>query len=196
MHTVDNIAENFLTNTWCFGGTSPANDAATIENHLATFYTAWWGHAGLGMAGGSVHEVKWYDLPGLKPNYPWRTSTLNFGTAPSTDPMPAEVALVLSFQGAKASGFPQRRRRGRIYLGTVAATKTAAGRPAAAMVTAMAAAAGTFKANVAAISGDTVWAVWSGADNAHVEITNGWIDNSWDTQRRRGLDTTARTTFA
>ena len=38
--------------------------------------------------------------------------------------------------------------------------------------------------------------VWSVANNDLVLANDGWVDNSWDTQRRRGLDTTARTTWA
>jgi hypothetical protein len=42
---------------------------------------------------------------------------------------------------------------------------------------------------------ETTWslAVYSVADAVAREVTNGWVDNAWDTQRRRGIDATART---
>lgn len=39
------------------------------------------------------------------------------------------------------------------------------------------------------------WRIWSPTNNNSVLIDNGWVDNAWDTQRRRGVEATARTIF-
>jgi hypothetical protein len=39
------------------------------------------------------------------------------------------------------------------------------------------------------------WVVYSPTDDAYHEVANGWVDNAWDTQRRRGYKPTSRTTF-
>lgn len=196
LHTTDAVPENYLTNSWCFMGADPFADVAALETALTNFYSTWFNYAGAGIAGGAIHDIKWYDLPGVTPNYPLRETVVNFGAAPTGAALPAEVSLVLSFQGARTPGFPQARRRGRIYLGTVQQTYNSGGRPTASILTGMAAAATTLKTAVDALASDTEWAVWSVADQAPVDITNGWLDNAWDTQRRRGVVRTARTTWS
>jgi hypothetical protein len=39
------------------------------------------------------------------------------------------------------------------------------------------------------------WAVYSTVNATGVEVTNGWVENAWDTQRRRGRIATVRTVF-
>lgn len=55
-------------------------------------------------------------------------------TPESAETLPAEVALVLSFQGDPESGEPQARRRGRIYTGPYSISNTVAGRPGTALI--------------------------------------------------------------
>jgi hypothetical protein len=43
--------------------------------------------------------------------------------------------------------------------------------------------------------GNMRWAVWSRVNHAMYEVTGGFIDNEFDTQRRRGEVSTARSTF-
>lgn len=196
LHTTDNIPENFVTNSFAFSSSDIFPDIAAIVNAFRTFYQ------GIGAANLSValaqngHEVKFYDLPGPVPNYPISEQTWNMTAAPSGSALPAEVALCLSFQGARTPGFPQARRRGRVYIGPLALVTNTAGRPTAAFITAMTAAATTFKATITALPSDTQWAVWSGVDVAAVPVANGWVDNAFDTQRRRGVIPTTKTTFS
>jgi hypothetical protein len=195
LKTADAIPANYLSNSFAFHGSDPASDTTAITAALDAFYTSIasniWG-AQMASVG---HEIKYTNLPGTPPNYPFLQTSFDTGAVPGGEPLPSEVALCLSFQGSKAAGFPQARRRGRIYVGTVKSTLLDSGRPIAAARTNLAAYAATFKAAIQAISSDTVWAVWSHLDGVGVEITNGWVDNVWDTQRRRGLGSTARTLF-
>lgn len=195
LHTVDNVAENFITNTFAFTGTDPFGDRAAITAALDAFYTSVGTNIlGQGIAAGG-HEIKYYDLPGPIPNYPLATDVFALAGATTIDPLPAEVALCLSFQGPKTPGFPQARRRGRIYIGPIKSTLTAAGRPTAACVTNLVNFGNTLLTTISALPSDTRWSVWSVADQEGVVVTNGWVDDAWDTQRRRGIDRTSRTLF-
>jgi hypothetical protein len=122
--------------------------------------------------------------------------------------LPNEVALCLSYQAVAISGESQARRRGRIFFGPLcntANTLSATGecRPSAALVTALCGAATLLATPAATAAGDLVhWAVYSPTtdltetiDDAFQDVDNGWVDNSFDTQRRRGRDATARTTW-
>lgn len=110
-------------------------------------------------------------------------------------PLPAEVALVMSFQAARASGQNQARRRNRVYLGPLGGSAPSSdGRPAPGFVTQVAR-AGSDLAAAASSSVNWNWVVWSPTEQQDYQVDNGWVDNSWDTQRRRGLAPTSRTTF-
>lgn len=196
LHTTDANPENYISNSWCFKNFDPGTDDAATVTMLKDFYddiTASYWSSVIAQNG---HEVKLSELPGTPPNYPYFESTFNLATAPSGSALPSECAIALSFQGARVAGFPQSRRRGRLYLGPWGATANVSGRPLAALMTQIANAALTLKATADSIGSLGGWAVWSTVDQAAVRVDNGWIDNAWDTQRRRGLSYTSRTLFA
>lgn len=196
LHTDDNTPANYITNSLAFVSPGTFADFTGLTGVIKDFYddiTAAYLSSELAQNG---HEIKYYDLPGTPPNYPIEEDTFNLAANPSGSPLPQECAIVLSFQGVRTPGFPQSRRRGRIYLGTWGASANTSGRPTAALVTIIATAATTFKTAVAALADPIDWAIWSVADQAPVAVDNGWIDNVWDTQRRRGLLETSRTTFS
>jgi hypothetical protein len=144
----------------------------------------------------ALATVNWYDLGQPPPRVPY---TLPLGaTIPVTaTAIPTEVSCVMSFQGAPLPGVPQARRRGRIYLPGISnpwMTVSSTGSfpiLSAGAVSAVAAQAGQFRTAVLATAAR--WAVWSTVDASMTEITNGWVDNTPDTQRRRGVEATART---
>jgi len=195
LHTDDANPANYITNSWAFQGTDPVPVLAGITTALKDFYDDLTGAYMASDLAQNGHEVKYYDLPGPIPNYPIEEDVFNLASNPSGSPLPSELAICLSFQGQRTPGFPQRRRRGRVYLGTWGASANTSGRPTAALITVIANAAATFKSNILALGDDTVWSVWSTVDQAGVPIDNGWVDNAWDVQRRRGLEDTSRTTF-
>lgn len=196
LRTTDDVPANFITNSWAFTGTSPVNDVDDITAALDAFYTSFINFHGAKPIAGTGHSVKYYDLPGVRPNYPQWVDTFDTGASSSTEQLPSECAIVMSFQGLKIPGEYQRRRRGRIYLGTCRASDSVDGRPKAALLTDVASYASTFMAAIDAISTDTAWAVWSSTSSEGVAVDNGWVDNAWDTQRRRGIQSTSRTTFS
>lgn len=115
------------------------------------------------------------------------------GLTVSTTAGPTEVAFVVSYQAARVSGLPQARRRGRFYIGPLEAQDTA--RPDNAQVTAVRQAAAGLLAASRAATGWT-WAQYSPTNGTGADVDNGWVDDEWDTQRRRGRSATYRSTFS
>nr|CRY96626.1 hypothetical protein [uncultured prokaryote] len=115
------------------------------------------------------------------------------GLTMSTTAGPTEVAFVVSYQAARVSGLPQARRRGRFYLGPLEAQDTA--RPDAGQVTAVKNAAGSLLTASNAAT-EWTWAQYSPTNGVGTNVDNGWVDDEWDTQRRRGRTATYRETFS
>jgi len=133
--------------------------------------------------------VKVYRATQPKPNPPIGMATKSAGLTPAS-PGNREVALTLSFY----SGTNVKRRRGRVYIPAIfLTTGTLPVRPSSTHQTAV----GQFATMFAAAGPASVqWAVYSRMDHAAYVVTNWWADDEWDTQRRRGLRPTSRTTGA
>lgn len=154
------------------------NRAAT---HTIDFYKIQ-----VGPLGSPIWSVDW-----LGPGAP-NTSALN---------LPNEVAGCLSYH-ADLSGLleesgttrPKARRRGRIYIGPLTGDAIVLSSSVPRLSTAFTAA--MREAAVALMdTGDTtgnIWGVWSREAVEVFPIVGGWTDNAPDTQRRRGLASTAR----
>jgi len=129
------------------------------------------------------------------PRAPIYDDTFDLGSNPTGDSLPPEIALCVSFQGARVSGTSQARRRGRVYLGPVREDdNSSVGVPGSSVIN-DATAFGNFLLGASIADADYTWSVYSTVDNALVTVTNGWVDNAWDVQRRRGLSPTTRVTF-
>jgi hypothetical protein len=194
LHTADSNPENYATNTWCVAGTSDA-DALEFVTALRAFYATMKGYYS-SLVAQNGHEIKVYDLSDPLPRAPISEQVFNFSTVPSGAPLPTEVAICLSFQGPKISGVPQARRRGRVYIGPLNTNALHTdGRPVAALVTALSTAGDVLlDAGGAPLTWD--WSVFSPTSGTSVIVTNGWVDNEFDTQRRRGRKATGRTPFS
>jgi hypothetical protein len=140
-------------------------------------------------------ELRTYNLDDPEPREP-TISTIPFTeSSASTRVLPEEVALVMSFTG----GPPRTaRRRGRVYLGPfrseaidVLSTVTSHNfaRPEPSLI------AGIVSEGEALMEPtDLDWCIRSSLPIPHfVPVVDGWVDNSFDTQRRRGPDASLRT---
>lgn len=195
LKTTDANPANYVVNNLYVGGSGDIASYATgLTAAYKAFYDAVRPYYPIEVAQNG-HIIKYYDLPGAVPNYPILETTFNLTTAPTGAGLPSEVASCLSFQGARQAGFPQARRRGRIYLGPLLASVNSAGRPAAGFRTAIAAAATTLRTTISGLTTNPSWVVWSPTNGSSVPVTNGWIDDSFDIQRRRGLAYTSRTVW-
>lgn len=174
-----------------------------IEGWVSTFYNAWAAYRSPQWTWEQT-TVKWYKMGDPPPRAPVREVSLALNASTGTQALPPELALCCSFQGNRVSGIPQARQRGRIYLGPLAgvAADTTLARPANAFTTAVQSAA---DALITVMTGDTNkhWIVFTkyagpvpGGGDWHARVTNGWIDDAWDIQRRRGNRPTSRKLFA
>lgn len=193
--TVDNVNANYATNTFH----TLADDLTAAQlfvTNLQTFYNAVRPQfSNLVRQNGQNYKI--YDMTDPTPRAPKIDSSFNFGAAPAGTPLPTEVALCVSFQGVKLSGVPQARRRGRVFLPFFNTTALGTdGRPVVGTLSAVQTAA---DALVTASKAATTWKwiVLSSIDPSGGSVVdNGWIDNEWDTQRRRGRLPVTRYVFA
>jgi hypothetical protein len=113
--------------------------------------------------------------------------------------IPTEVSCVLSFQGDPQSGVSQRRRRGRVYIPGITAAmlnqSPAGSYPTFATSFISQVIAAAEELMTSGITNDIPWCVYSPTASLYTAVTNGWVDNSPDTQRRRSVDAVTRTVF-
>lgn len=154
------------------------------------------------------------DLSGQTPfGSPLDTLNFTMSAAAAGTPLPEEVAIVCSYNAdltnipvsetnptpPPATIRPQQRRRGRLYLGPIQAT---AGseldgvlRPGSLVRTDLGLAFKQMAEDINAL-GDIYLGVWSRADEEVWQVVGGYVDDAWDSQRRRGVEATLRTSFA
>lgn len=140
-------------------------------------------------------RMKHYRMSDPEPRTPVRDTVENIGSV-GTGNTAHELAAVLSFRAAFASGVNPARRRGRIFLGPLSSTviDSGTGLLTTGTLTVMAAAATTLvTASLAAV--DWSWVVYSQAANQMNAVLQGHVDNAPDVQRRRGETATVRTVW-
>lgn len=204
------LPEDRCINTFYFHddtGDIDAADAAVMFDRLEEFYktpvpsgSALYPFLSRALSG--TYTIRAYDLTDVLPRAPVSERVGNVGAFSGNTNLPQEVAVCLSFQGAAKSGVPQSRRRGRIYLGPLDGTALTMGASAAPSVsTALKDTLAEAADRLAGYTGSIKWVVHSkyataGDDGNDTFVTNGWIDNAFDTQRRRGQAPTTRTIWA
>lgn len=195
-----------IVNTWHFSkGSGSTTDYDNVRDMLADFY------ASTSTIGGSSTQtlasfmptattnatalVRAYEVgatPGAPPDY---SSSFNLGARNAGTPLPSEVALCISFQAPREDGVNQARHRNRKYLGPFASIANGTdGRPVDNLVRTVV----SQGRKLAAASDASVtweWVIYSPTLGTSIAVDNGWVDNAWDTQRRRGKAPTARTLF-
>jgi hypothetical protein len=137
-------------------------------------------------SGGREVIVKMYDAESHPSGPPLATKILSPGVTPAAT-APREIALCLSF----FSGTNTPSRRGRLYLPVVCfwGSAISSARP----TTTQQDAAAAFVPVFTELGGvDVDWVVYSRKNNSAHSVTNWFIDDEWDTQRRRGLRPSAR----
>lgn len=184
-------------------GSPVPSDFSLLLIDIEAFYTAIFTSVSLAsmapwIDSGAVSE-KIYDLADPTPRTPVYEATSSYSVVRATNATTQpEVALCLSYQGTKISGLPQARRRGRLFIGGLGVATTAGDSdsfpvPTPTIITNMATAASGLIVSAAADGWE--WNVWSETDQSGTAVTDGWIDNAFDTQRRRGNEATSRTTW-
>ena len=199
---VSDLPEDRFVTTWAATYTDPTTYAAAADDFAAalvvfftalsgTQVTALWDYMGPHISTATdACEVRTYDLEdppeGREPTivpFTWSDT--------DQDPLPAEVAVVNSFHGTPRS----RRNTGRVYIGPLnqIAGEESGGdlRPADVLRSDLVQAS----LGLVGASGFT-WGVLSPTLAAITPVAGGFIDNAFDTQRRRGLDATTRNVWS
>lgn len=196
------LPRDVITNTLYFETATPAGLVAGADE-LAPMLTAFYetiydvsNRAASHIAWAGAY-VNFYDMADPEPRPPY-TVSMPITAQTGTSALPAECALVLSFNGGDPAGVPRARQRGRIYLGGWGALANTAspGRPSSGVITDVISAATQLLADVSGGTDTIAWCVYSAtAGNVYYPIVGGWVDDAWDTQRRRGVSATSRTTW-
>jgi len=190
------LPKDTYVNTWHFYNGGAPTDFDNVRDMLKDFYcTTPTGNAVAKYMTNLIQSpatIKAYDMDSPKPRAPSYESTFNLTGLGTGTPVPFECAVCLSFEAARVSGQIQARRRNRVYLGPLASgILWSDGRPLPTAITSIMDAAKRLYAAQAA-SGSWKWQVYSGTDNKIYDIKHIWIDDSYDTQRRRGLSPSTR----
>jgi len=210
------LPTDVVTNTFHFrwANTSPPTtpDYVALETAIQTFYaTIFTNTGGVQMAQYMrPANTRWklYDLETAKPRVPVRNVALPLTVAQDTNPtLLPEAAICLSYSAEVISGDNAARRRGRIYLGGLGNSCEGLGNATATPIvtsnaTTKGCAAMKALANLS-LTYDWFWSVYSPTTNAQTgsisqsfnAITHGFVDNEFDTQRRRGRTAGSRMTW-
>lgn len=187
------IAEDASVNTWHFQGTFDATVGAAVTAAWQQFMRDVHGGVPPNPVAQTGHTLRIYNIADPEPRAPIWDVGWSFSAAPSGTPLPAETCITISYQGARVSGEDQARRRGRMYIGPLSTGAMTDGRPGSATIAGMVTAFQTFHA--ALTTAGVTFGVYSRTNSALVPVTDGWIDNAFDTQRRRGVSPTSRNPF-
>lgn len=184
-----------------------------IGNRLDNFYNAngslgapivnWFADSVSRVA--NAHSISYYDLTGhldgTPHGSPIRTTPLTIVGAGGQGSLPDEVAVCMSVHSAfgtdrEAVGAtrPKARDRGRIYIGPLATNAISAPAPNNEAVVTPNLVQTIKDAHVALNTSQVLatWVLWSRKAAALKPIVGGFVDNAFDTQRRRGNAATSR----
>jgi hypothetical protein len=202
------LPTDVIVNTWhfdrTFGASAPdESDFAALETLLKNFYgSIFTTSSQSGMApwvNQALKRTTIYDLTDPTPRAPvYENVESGIAVQSGSSSTPLEVAICLSYQGAKISGVPQARRRGRIFIGgignaAVATTGLTFPTPTPEITSNLCQAANSLMVN--GNIAQWTWGVYSRVGNSFTPTVDGWVDNAFDTQRRRGNAPTGRSFF-
>lgn len=197
---VSGLAEDRYVNNLFFRNDSPGTPFGSVADNIRTAVEDFYNTAEAGQNPVRAYltsrvlrrvELRIYDLNDAPPRQP-EIREFQLGAADSSSDLPHEVASVLSFY----AGRNLKRRRGRIFIGPLNITaqrQTNLGpRPVESFDEAMRRAAVRLRATPNIL---VTWVQVSQRDATAQPVTAGWVDDSFDTQRRRGTEPTSRLTW-
>jgi hypothetical protein len=205
---------------WLVDDGADSADLADLSGHIATFYNGPFEPDDVGPSfyisdvvtrAEEGCRIEWYEVDPATPDLPsevdpdtgipqsddtstWLDTYLWTLGATTTDTMlPLEVAICISTKATPALPVPIRRRRGRVYIGPLTTDVVKAGSPYLPRVDPNVM---QTLANAADYLAGTPtagqWAIYSGRAAQAYVVSEGFVDNEFDTQRRRQLRATER----
>ena len=206
MPYITGLPRDVSINTFHFMWEDTNDLDATLVDALSGFYNDVWGSATKPI---SDYMSRYFDnatdhsgitvYDAQAEGGPIGGDTWTLAQGDDQDTLPFEVSVALSYIG-DGSGVPLKRRRGRIYvgpinLGAANLTSNGPGSPSTGFEQSLVGAATELANNAALAAVGLRWAVYSRVNDAAYPITQGWVDNEFDTQRRRQVRATSRETW-
>lgn len=209
------LPEDAVQNTFHFEwpGAPPISvDFDNLRDDIEGFYNS----VGLGNVMGyglsraaNANLIKFYTLPAVPgpSGSPTATRTWTLVAAtPGGSSLPDEVAMCMSFRGSytglveeEADGDrPRSRTRNRVFLGPwttfveTLGTSAVGDQRVNAATRATIVAAAAAQLGAAAFADGWIWQTWSRTDWDGDEVEEVWVDDAFDTQRRRGVAPSTR----
>lgn len=191
------LPEDRFINSWAFrndgiGGIEGVEGAVTavlqafyFGSGTQTEYPAKYMNTNVTLA-----EYRIYDLGQTPPREP-RINPIGVPGESGGVPLPGEVALCLSLRTDDRTA----RGRGRLYLGPLVSSALASSggivRPNSLLVQGIVDSAN----DVLNTTENVTWGIISQRDGTAKPVTGGYVDDAFDTQRRRGIAPSTRTVF-
>lgn len=195
-----------VMNTWHIAtrdAVPPLTAISSFQGALEDFYQSVQAYLTSELNGVTPH-FRWYNLIEPKPRVPIVEYDYVGTLATSSQAGVREVCCVVSYRAEYVSGVTPKRRRGRIYLGPMAANSlsTTDGLFSSSCVTAVKNAADALVTDSDG-SANYAWVVYSPTtdtsgtgETGMYEVISGWVDNNPDIQRRRGAAGGTRSNWA
>lgn len=194
LESTTGLPRDRAVNTWYIEADNPWTSTMTtnMNSDLSAFYTSLQAYLSQHVTPtGSVWKV--YKIADSIPRPVIATGPITF-TLTSTDALPREVAICLSYKCDPVAGTDPRKLRGRVYIGPLsksALTTAGGGKLGSADRVALAGFMKSLWTSWTAHGVDLVIHHRDGSGNAK-PITTIWVDDDYDTQRRRQFRSTAR----
>lgn len=193
------VPTDVAVNVWSFNvADDTTGELSQVGAFLNTFYSAIVSYMSP-LLDTENASVKGYVRTDAEPQVPRLSGPLVLGPSGTGDPLPEEVAVCLSFRGALVSGQVPARRRGRVFLGPLRGPVVQVGASSRAEV-----AAGfqediedaIVAATAELTTAGNAHTIWSQTNEENITVTDYWVDNAFDTQRKRGRAPTSRRTWS
>nr|CRY97736.1 hypothetical protein [uncultured prokaryote] len=204
LRTKDNIPANYCSNTFFFDIDElsiTGQDRQAQTDHIEDAIVQLYAELAPTLAGlsGTGHRIKFVDIDDPRPQYPYHEALFSIGLTPNVKSLPQEVCIASSFEADQDAGTNQATRRGRVFLGPIneEALNGSDGRITDEFQGYVEAAFDNF-ADAQDTAGDSGWrwCVYSRTLDHMAQVTSGHVDNAFDIQRRRGVSSTLRKTWA
>lgn len=194
------LPEDVSTNTF-YTEVADTDGLTAFLAGLVAFYNDSYGGSGHGLSyyiseyisrDTDACKIRVYDMGDPEPRPLLLEQPFSLAEDGDTSSLPLEVSLCNSY---KAIGASNPRKRGRVFIGPLGLVSlNSNGGPSTPLIQAMAAAAEALQAGGSGPDPYT-WVGYSQAAGLPFVIHDGWVDNEFDTQRRRQIRATDRTTW-
>lgn len=194
------LPRDLTTNTlwWETGGVDSETEADEVVARIRAAYAVIGPRlASLVSRATDIARIEGWDWGQPSPRVPiWSVNLPLPNRASNHVDLPSEVAVVCSFRTAYVPGVNRARSWGRVFLGPVCIpTGNAATNVDTALQTLVRQFGETLMTPID-VGADVMWVQRSETSGQIGPVLTGWVDNAWDTQRRRGLSATSRQVFS